>query len=325
MDDESARSNPVVISSDDLPPRDRIEIWREMMKDAPFSIDVEPISGHAFRVSFSSKDFNGLTLQTGSISGLVQRRLSSNIAGDSDLLLIHREGGGDFRFGNRQAEIASDTAVLLSGGDTGLATLPWVHCTALYLNRAVIAPMVANLGDAFMRPIATTNPALRLLNHYLEGLMSSDLPQAGPLSSLATEHIYSLAALALGATQDTASQAKGGVRAARFAVIGADCIAHLSRHDLSVGWLAARHGLSPRYIHMLFEDKDTTFTQFVRSRRLDQAQRILADPRHSKRPISDIAYGSGFSDLSYFNRSFRLSYGVSPSEFRTLEKARSGD
>jgi AraC-like DNA-binding protein len=43
---------------------------------------------------------------------------------------------------------------------------------------------------------------------------------------------------------------------------------------------------------------------------------MLADPRRDNEKISSIAYDCGFSDVSYFNRMFRRSYGAVPSEVR---------
>ena len=43
---------------------------------------------------------------------------------------------------------------------------------------------------------------------------------------------------------------------------------------------------------------------------------MLTDLTDNSRPISDIAYESGFGDLSNFIRSFHRAAGVSPREFR---------
>jgi len=43
---------------------------------------------------------------------------------------------------------------------------------------------------------------------------------------------------------------------------------------------------------------------------------MLCDPRFVGWTIGAIAFEAGFGDLSYFNRSFRRRYGISPSEVR---------
>jgi AraC-like DNA-binding protein len=88
-----------------------------------------------------------------------------------------------------------------------------------------------------------------------------------------------------------------GVRAARLTAIKADIGRHLTDGSLSVATLAARHGITPRYVHKLFEDDEMTCS--------------LAG-----RTVSSIAHDAGFGDLSYFNRTFRHRYGVTPSVAR---------
>jgi AraC-like DNA-binding protein len=80
--------------------------------------------------------------------------------------------------------------------------------------------------------------------------------------------------------------------------------------------LARRHGVSPRYVQMLFETESTTFSEFVRDTRLARAHQMLTDPRCAGRTVSAIAYEIGFGDLSHFNHVFRQRYGVAPSEVR---------
>jgi AraC-like DNA-binding protein len=121
----------------------------------------------------------------------------------------------------------------------------------------------------------------------------------------------------LGATRDGGMFAVGrGVRAARLKAIEAHICENLAIQDLCVQSVAANYGLSPRYIHMLFEGEGTTFSTFVREHRLLQAHNMLRSPRHAVRSIGSIALAAGFGDLSHFNRSFRRRFGVTPSEVR---------
>jgi len=131
-------------------------------------------------------------------------------------------------------------------------------------------------------------------------------------------HLHDLVALSAGATGDgaMAATARGG-RAARLQAIKTDIAAHLDDETLGVVAVAARHGVTPRYVHKLFEDEGVTYTQFVLRHRLDRAFRILRDSRGAARRISEIAYDVGFGDLSYFNRAFRRQYDATPSEVRS--------
>jgi AraC-like DNA-binding protein len=54
----------------------------------------------------------------------------------------------------------------------------------------------------------------------------------------------------------------------------------------------------------------------VLDQRLARAYRLLGDPRCADHTVSAIAFAAGFGDLSYFNRSFRRTFGASPTEVR---------
>jgi AraC-like DNA-binding protein len=172
-----------------------------------------------------------------------------------------------------------------------------------------------------LRPMASDNQALRLLTSYVT-IISAEAKQPPPdLQRIAVAHIHDLAALALGATRDASEIAKGrGVRIARLHAIKADVIANIASNLLSVDVLAARHGVSPRYIRSLFQSEETTFTDFVLNQRLARAHALLIDFRSSVRSISAIAFEAGFDDLSYFNRRFRRRYGATPSDVRAAAR-----
>jgi AraC-like DNA-binding protein len=77
---------------------------------------------------------------------------------------------------------------------------------------------------------------------------------------------------------------------------------------------AAEAGISLRYLQKLFTARGTSCTNFLRSVRLDHAacqlhRRTLLGPR---RPISEIAYASGFNDYTHFARQFRRRFGRAP-------------
>jgi AraC-like DNA-binding protein len=91
-------------------------------------------------------------------------------------------------------------------------------------------------------------------------------------------------------------------------------MASLPRKRAACAAVAARHRVPPRYVHKLFESEGVT--QFILRQRLDEAYRMLRDPRFATRSISSIAYDVGFGDISYFNRAFRQRYKVTPSDTR---------
>jgi AraC-like DNA-binding protein len=167
-----------------------------------------------------------------------------------------------------------------------------------------------------MSPILCDDAAMRMLVRYLE-LLTQGAAANVELGMLAEAHVHDLIALALGATREAAEIAGGrGVRAARLRAIKADIAQNLRSDDVSAAGLAKRHGVTPRYIHKLFEGEGVTLSRFVRDQRLAHVRRMLADPRHADLTIGAIAFQAGFGDLSTFNREFRRQFGATPTDVR---------
>lgn len=160
---------------------------------------------------------------------------------------------------------------------------------------------------------------LSLLARYGQMLINEDPVPSAP-AALAGEHLRDLAVLALGAGPEGRDSAAAARRAARVSAIRADIAAHVTEPGFSLGWLARRHGLRPRQVRDLFYAEGTGFSELVLSTRLDRAHAALADPSSAGRNIAEIALDCGFSDISWFNRTFRRRFAMSPSETRELTR-----
>jgi AraC-like DNA-binding protein len=170
------------------------------------------------------------------------------------------------------------------------------------------------------RPISANAEALRLLVGYVHLTLKNRQPASPELSRLFVSHVHDLVALAVGATRDAGEIAyRRGMRAARLRAAKAFIARHIDRNDLSVSDVATHLGVTQRYVHMLFETEDASFTTFIVRQRLALAHRLLADPRMTGHTISAIAFQAGFNDLSHFNRVFRRQFGLTPSAMRRTD------
>jgi AraC-like DNA-binding protein len=162
------------------------------------------------------------------------------------------------------------------------------------------------------------NPtARRLLFAYLGGVFGTDVGAAPRTAELCGDHIVDLIALALGADGEAGRSAQaGGGRAARLRAVLRTIERRSGDPGLSASVIAAVHGVTPRYVHLLLEETGKSFTHHVLERRLQTAAALLRDPRWRERRIAEIATEVGFTDLSYFSRAFRRHYGATPSDAR---------
>lgn len=72
--------------------------------------------------------------------------------------------------------------------------------------------------------------------------------------------------------------------------------------------------LSEKYISRYFkEDFHITISQYVTYLRLEHAKHLLQD---TDIPVTEVAMQSGYQNVSYFIRSFKKTYGMSPLKYR---------
>jgi AraC-like DNA-binding protein len=91
---------------------------------------------------------------------------------------------------------------------------------------------------------------------------------------------------------------------------------HVGDPELSPATIAAAHHISLSYLHKLFHAEGITVGGMIRQRRLDACRRDLADPTLATRPAAAIAARRGFASASHFSRAFKVTYGMTPQEYR---------
>ncbi|WP_245350416.1 helix-turn-helix domain-containing protein [Bradyrhizobium sp. UFLA03-84] len=91
---------------------------------------------------------------------------------------------------------------------------------------------------------------------------------------------------------------------------------HLTAECLTPQWLAGRLGVSMRTLQEDFSTVGTTITSFIRDRRLRLARDRLIEKQRGAEggTIAEIAFSSGFNDISYFNRCFKKAFDCSPTD-----------
>jgi AraC-like DNA-binding protein len=110
-----------------------------------------------------------------------------------------------------------------------------------------------------------------------------------------------------------------GYDAARLRLIQAQALDRLNDSGLTIVSAARRAGVTPKKVQRLFEPTGTTFSEFVLEQRLLLAHRLLSGPSNRHKKIGSVAQDAGFGDLSYFNRTFRKRFGMTPSEWRDAQ------
>ena len=100
----------------------------------------------------------------------------------------------------------------------------------------------------------------------------------------------------------------------RLKTVLADVKVHYGE-KISIADAARLAGYSESHFMRMFkEETGQTFVAYLTGYRLSAAGYLL---RETSEPIGSIALSCGFDNFSYFTRTFRAHYGVTPSKFRT--------
>jgi AraC-like DNA-binding protein len=89
--------------------------------------------------------------------------------------------------------------------------------------------------------------------------------------------------------------------------------------DISLSATASALGIHPVYLSRTFKaESGIPYTVYVNSIRASWAARLMND--HPEKRVSEIAFEAGFGSIRNFDRAFKTTYGITPTEFLRQHK-----
>jgi AraC-like DNA-binding protein len=167
-----------------------------------------------------------------------------------------------------------------------------------------------DLGRFLMRPIPKAHPPLKLLITHAAYLLMRGTHAPGEAEMIAA-HFRQVLPMVVEYLHDDEQADRASASLSR---IKAFIESRLTDPHFGLAAIAAKFGVTPRHVQKLFQHEATTFSRYVLERRLERARSLIL--QKADRPISSVAYDTGFGDLSYFNRVFRRRFGMTPSGMR---------
>lgn len=307
----------LAVSTAQLPERDRLPFFRDEL--APLlALDIEPLSDDCPRHSVTLVRLGPVALGSIEVTPTAFYRKGRHLDGRDEFFFnpmtagwgTHTHRGRTVRYDVGEGcfshlEEAADCCIPEGGSAIGIR-----------INGTALRAMVKRPEDMLGRQIRRGYPGVALLLGYIRSYAEAKETMTPHLRHSFGLHVVDLVAAIVGASRDGAAQAEErGVRAARLQQVLAAVAARACDPAFSVETVAAELGVTARTVQLLLEETGSTFSEHVAEHRLRRAWRMLTEPA-ARRSIAEIAYESGFNDLSYFYRAFRRRYGETPAGVR---------
>jgi acetamidase/formamidase/AraC-like DNA-binding protein len=298
---------------------DRPEAWRDVLN----AVGLQPASATALyrgHATASRRSFHGVALVRLSAGSQAVAPLP-HLADDLPIVLLPIEDGVALKTAAGHQIVSVGHLLLLPRrGDWSVTFQRDMRAVALSVTSdafhgrkigrsgfdevRVVAP--GGFAEVFSRTLESTARSLETL---------SDVEWAAVAQSLAD-------LLPTFLTQRAMATTEPGGTATQAAILHRICRAierKLDDPDLTPVRVAQTEGISERYLQKLFEGTGSSFTHYLRERRLQRSSADLSNPAEAHHSISEIAFHNGFNDSAHFSRAFRHRFGLSPREFRQHE------
>ena len=306
--------------------RDRSDFWHSVVSKAVVQHDAQPPVGTGFAATLHGGSIGdiGVFLFENSPFGFVHCRDHINAANSDDLFLCRQVEG-------QLALQQADREVTLHAGDISLLdpTLPYTGAflseSKLLLLRVPRRELEARLGRTYEALARGVRPSLGIskLTSSFIGLLPEQTSRLSA-SAGAAVRTQTLDLIALAFSSDckfvssTTSRRSFALTRVRAAID-----AKFAEPDVDAKKIAVSAGVSVRYANALLAQQGSSISRLILSTRLARCQKAFEDPRQVHRSLSEIAYGWGFSDMTYFGRAFKRAFGILPSKYRRLGQSKS--
>jgi AraC-like DNA-binding protein len=310
----------IIFSTDALPKHQRFPAYCEEILRPSCGLELRTADQSDFRAHLEFRRVGMIDIMSNTLTAIDTARTANLVRDGDDALLVMLLLNGHAY----QTQLGEDHE--LHAGDAIICDSAYPGEFNLLTNSKLLSLKVPRMKFGALLPhmsrFAGLTPgrdrvALRLLSDYLVGTFDVDFGGSDEVARLHQDFIIDLVALALGTEGDTRALAEQrGAQAVRRAAVVQAIAASMADPALDATIVAARLGMTVRYVHHLLEPTGRTFSEHLLDNRLAKAVELLGKAGQRHRRIADIAFEVGFEDLSYFNRMFRRKYAGTPTELR---------
>jgi len=307
-------------SSDQIPPNDRTDAWEDILSKSYRNWQVPQRLPTAFYARVRQHDLAGTGIVETVCDPCIGQRTRVQVRRGGEPYIgiqLTTSGRERFRMDGSGVEVTSgDLVVWTTDQVVQFEVLERLHKVTLMIPWSLMRERLPECKEPPCGGKLESRTGVgSLLSVHLRALSkeisSLDPNVQGPVSRSTLE----LLSIALSDRQPTATLDAGTALLRRVQDF---ILQHLHEEDLNPTRIAEANNISLRYLHMLFQRRDMTVSEYVLNSRLHTCKQALSNPAFQRLQISEIAFRWGFNSISHFCRTFKERYGASPSDVRRL-------
>lgn len=279
---------------------------------------IKPVNQQGFRARLNRREFGGVVFAEVDHDPIWAARSMSDINRREDCVIglsLFTKGSMTFRQEGRELQLETDDLLLWDGmRPAGIRSWEAVECKTILFPRNLISQHIGNIDDITGQKNDPGSGMSHLLKSHIETLHQSFglIEPRDRINVLrATMHL-----IEAGFRSSEARKSGSTYHRALFRRIEEFMRETLLDHDCSPAAVAAAFGVSYRYLHRLFSEAGTTFSDWVREERLVRAEKALTSKSFAGQSITLIAHRFGFCDAAHFSNLFKARFGKPPSLYR---------
>lgn len=308
----------------DVGPGSKLPQWRSFVCEAVFELDVDLDADEALEASIRQCPLGPIALSRINVSHeQTIHRTRSAIARSrlQQFELVHMQRGSArlVHYG-RDVELRAGETVLIDNRERyAFTTSAGARNLSFHIPAGWLQTWIPNVESAIARPIGPQSRWGLALRAAVDAIADADSADAEPLHQLCAAQLAGALALAT-APAEAPGVPNAGTRYSRKLYLRLRETLADRFHDSGLGaaHVAESNRISVRYLHAVFAAANTTFGNELLAIRLEQAARMLRDPRFDELSVSEVAWRCGFCHASHFSRCFRRQFGSTPGAFRAL-------
>ncbi len=299
--------------------------WRHYDLDE-WTDNLQGVCGHFHSKTVGGNDLVTGLVEAGSRGGLDMTQVATNLHsvsrevrdvradhGENMFLLLQIEGRCGVEQMGRQVTVSPGECVLVDSAYPSIFHFDgrFSNHLSVHLPRELLcADRARHLEPG--RRVAADDPMALVLGGLVVKLVNTE-QEAGEASRL-RQLLFGAVRQAFGRDWGEARTPCSELAQRRVEIVQVLIDRHLTDERLTPQWLADRVGISLRTLQNDYAATGTTLSAHIRNRRLLLARDQLMERKRQGRgrTISEVAYASGFNDISYFNRCFRQAFAQSP-------------